>query len=90
MILPRFPGKHYLDQLNLILNLLGTPSKEDLESIVNVKARAYLMAVPYKEKQPWHQLYPNANRHALDLLDKVKFSIKTEVPYIRINLVMFL
>lgn len=36
---PIFPGKHYLDQLNHILGVLGSPSKEDLECIINEKVR---------------------------------------------------
>lgn len=32
-----FPGKHYLDQLNHILGILGSPSAEDLECIINDK-----------------------------------------------------
>lgn len=34
---PIFPGKHYLDQLNHILGVLGSPSSEDLECIINDK-----------------------------------------------------
>lgn len=34
---PLFPGKHYLDQLNHILGILGSPSAEDLECIINDK-----------------------------------------------------
>ncbi|RZF33733.1 hypothetical protein LSTR_LSTR017443 [Laodelphax striatellus] len=34
---PIFPGKHYLDQLNHILGVLGSPSAEDLECIINEK-----------------------------------------------------
>lgn len=37
-----FPGKHYLDQLNHILGVLGSPSPEDLECIINEKVRLYL------------------------------------------------
>ena len=36
---PLFPGKHYLDQLNHILGVLGSPSQEDLECIINDKVR---------------------------------------------------
>jgi serine/threonine protein kinase len=36
---PLFPGKHYLDQLNRILNVIGTPSEKDLASIQNEKVR---------------------------------------------------
>ncbi|KAF7257201.1 hypothetical protein EG68_05901 [Paragonimus skrjabini miyazakii] len=66
-----FPGKHYIDQLNLILEVLGSPCKSDLESISNYKARAYLEQLPFRPKVPWSQLYPYASVKALDLLDKL-------------------
>ncbi|CAH8543052.1 unnamed protein product [Heterobilharzia americana] len=66
-----FPGKHYIDQLNLILQVLGSPTKEDFETIVNLKARAYLESLPHRTKVPWKQLYPYASESALDLLDKL-------------------
>ena len=90
---PIFPGKHYLDQLNHILGILGSPSKEDLACIINEKvsrldasqrnrddfsfciflfqARSYLQSLPYKPKIPWTRLYPSADEHALDLLEKM-------------------
>ena len=36
---PIFPGKHYLDQLNHILGVLGSPNTEDLNCIINDKVR---------------------------------------------------
>jgi mitogen-activated protein kinase 1/3 len=36
---PLFPGKHYLDQLNLILAVVGSPSQEDLQCIINEKVQ---------------------------------------------------
>ncbi|XP_045134616.1 mitogen-activated protein kinase 1-like [Portunus trituberculatus] len=68
---PLFPGKHYLDQLNHILGILGSPCQEDLECIINEKARSYLQSLPYKPKVPWTKLYSNADAKALDLLDKM-------------------
>lgn len=91
---PIFPGKHYLDQLNHILGVLGSPSPDDLECIINEKvrisalihilfnptfiislncfqARSYLQSLPFKPKVPWVRLFPNANKNALDLLDKM-------------------
>ncbi|PIO68814.1 hypothetical protein TELCIR_09384 [Teladorsagia circumcincta] len=38
---PLFPGKHYIDQLNLILCALGSPSHEDLQFIFNMKIDGY-------------------------------------------------
>ncbi|XP_007953642.2 mitogen-activated protein kinase 1 [Orycteropus afer afer] len=58
---PIFPGKHYLDQLNHILGILGSPSQEDLNCIINLKARNYLLSLPHKNKVPWNRLFPNAD-----------------------------
>ena len=40
---PIFPGKHYLDQLNHIMGVLGSPSQEDLQSILNDKVNCIQM-----------------------------------------------
>lgn len=68
---PLFPGKHYLDQLNHILGILGSPGQEDLDCILNEKARGYIQSLPYKPKVPWNRLFPRADPKALDLLDKM-------------------
>ncbi|KTG00223.1 hypothetical protein cypCar_00026105 [Cyprinus carpio] len=78
---PIFPGKHYLDQLNHILGILGSPSQEDLNCIINIKARNYLLSLPLRCKVPWNRLFPNADPKALDLLDKML----TFNPYKRIE-----
>lgn len=46
---PIFPGKHYLDQLNHILGVLGSPSREDLDCIINEKVR-FLLTCPVPAK----------------------------------------
>lgn len=43
---PLFAGKDYIDQLKLIIKLLGSPSDADLSFISSVKARAYIKALP--------------------------------------------
>ncbi|XP_075920587.1 mitogen-activated protein kinase 1-like [Petromyzon marinus] len=68
---PLFPGKHYLDQLNQILAVLGSPSAGDLSCIMNPKARNYIQSLPGKPKVEWRKLYPSASADALDLLDKM-------------------
>uniref|UniRef100_U3F8E1 Mitogen-activated protein kinase n=2 Tax=Micrurus TaxID=8634 RepID=U3F8E1_MICFL len=68
---PIFPGKHYLDQLNHILGILGSPSQDDLNCIINTKARNYLQSLPPKPKVPWAKLFSKADSKALDLLDKM-------------------
>eukprot|EP00096_Caligus_rogercresseyi_P006665 TRINITY_DN2335_c0_g1_i1.p1 TRINITY_DN2335_c0_g1~~TRINITY_DN2335_c0_g1_i1.p1 ORF type:complete len:410 (+),score=120.09 TRINITY_DN2335_c0_g1_i1:251-1480(+) len=78
---PIFPGKHYLDQLNHILSILGSPSTEDLECIINEKARNYLKTLNFKPKVAWSKLYPEADPKALDLLE----AMLTFNPHRRIN-----
>lgn len=68
---PLFPGKHYLDQLSLILNILGSPSEEDLQSIVNDKARSYIQTLAPANRMAWTSIFSGANAQALDLLDKM-------------------
>ena len=41
---PLFPGKHYLNQLSLILNVVGTPSPDDMKCIHNEKVRRQMRA----------------------------------------------
>jgi mitogen-activated protein kinase 1/3 len=79
---PLFPGKHYLDQLNHILNVIGSPNEADLTCIRNEKARSYLMGLPFKPVVPWQRLYPKADIKALDILDKML----TFNPYKRISI----
>jgi len=51
--------------------VLGSPSREDLNCIINEKARAYLVSLPEKKQVPWKSLYARADERALDLLDKM-------------------
>lgn len=38
-----FPGDNYLNQIKLILEVLGSPTDEDLEFITNQHAKSYVM-----------------------------------------------
>lgn len=46
---PLFPGKNYLDQLNLIVSTLGKPSDEELGFVTQDNARAYISKMPATE-----------------------------------------
>lgn len=41
--------------------ILGSPSQEDLNCIINIKARNYLLSLPLRCKVPWNRLFPNAD-----------------------------
>ncbi len=64
-------GENYLDQINRIIAVLGSPSSEDLSYIQNKGAREFVMKFPKKNKVCFSKLFPKANPSALDLLDKI-------------------
>jgi len=55
--------------LQCIVEILGTPSEEDMDFITSEKARKFLHSQGHKEKVPWTRLFPHANPRALDLLE---------------------
>lgn len=68
---PLFKGRDYVDQLNQILSILGTPDDETLRRIGSDRALMYIRSLPKTPKIPFSQLYPKATPLALDLLEKL-------------------
>lgn len=68
---PLFPGKNVVHQLDLMSDLLGTPSPESLSRIRNEKARRYLSSMRKKPPVPFSQKFPNADPLALRLLERL-------------------
>ncbi|OEL31654.1 Mitogen-activated protein kinase 14, partial [Dichanthelium oligosanthes] len=68
---PLFPGKNVVHQLDIITDLLGTPSPEAISRIRNEKARRYLSTMRRKKPIPFMQKFPNADPLALNLLERM-------------------
>jgi len=68
---PIFPGKDYINQLKLIVNVLGSPDEDDLEFIESQKARSYIKSLPVTSHASLQRLYPRANPSSISLLDKM-------------------
>jgi len=68
---PLFPGDDYIKQMNLIFGVLGTPTEDDYEFISNDKALDYIKGLKKKDPVPFKDIYPKANPHALDLMQKM-------------------
>lgn len=68
---PIFPGKDYVQQLNLITKVIGSPTEADMGFVTSEKARRYLRSLPRCPRSDFRQLYPQADAQALDLLDKM-------------------
>ncbi|XP_047947077.1 mitogen-activated protein kinase 19-like isoform X3 [Salvia hispanica] len=69
---PLFPGKSVVHQLDLITDLLGTPSVDTISGVRNEKARKYLMDMRKKRSVPFTEKFPNAaDPSALKLLQRL-------------------
>ncbi|KAJ2499002.1 mitogen activated protein kinase [Coemansia sp. RSA 1972] len=68
---PLFKGRDYVDQLNQILQILGTPDDATLSRIGSERAQMYIRSLPYMPKVPWERIFPNATPVALDLLERL-------------------
>ena len=67
---PIFPGKGYLEQIDQIIDICGSPKEEDMKGIE--KAITYVKNMPHKEKKTFfkgQENYPNPL--AIDLLEKL-------------------
>ncbi|KAI5072438.1 hypothetical protein GOP47_0012544 [Adiantum capillus-veneris] len=68
---PLFPGKNVVHQLELITDLLGTPSPEAVKKICNEKARCCLASMPNKAPVAFATKFPSADPAALSLLERL-------------------
>ncbi|KAL2619847.1 hypothetical protein R1flu_000052 [Riccia fluitans] len=68
---PIFPGKDYIHQLKLIINIIGSPEENDLHFINSQKARSYIRSLPFQPRVSLARLYPRANPLAINLIDRM-------------------
>ncbi|CAK0762678.1 Mitogen-activated protein kinase 17 [Coccomyxa viridis] len=68
---PLFPGRNVVHQLELITDLLGTPSAEVIAKVRNEKARRFLLNMRRKPGVNLEQYFPKADRGALRLLKRM-------------------
>lgn len=68
---PLFPGKNVVHQLDLMTDMLGSPSPETVQRVRNEKARRYLSTMRKKLPMPFLQKFPNADPLAIRLLERM-------------------
>ena len=54
---PLFRGKDYVDQLNQILMILGTPPESTLQRIGSHRAQNYVRSLPITRKASYEELF---------------------------------
>jgi mitogen-activated protein kinase 1/3 len=62
-------GKH--DQLNMIFNLLGTPSEADLDQLEREDARRYVRCFTPREGTGLRQRFPHIEEASMDILERM-------------------
>ncbi|GLJ47031.1 hypothetical protein SUGI_0992890 [Cryptomeria japonica] len=68
---PLFPGKNVVHQLDLMTDLLGTPSPETIARVRNEKAKRYLNGMRKKQPISFVQKFPGTDPLALKLLERL-------------------
>lgn len=68
---PLFPGDNYLHQLQLITEILGSPSEVDLHFVRSDAARSFMLRLPRYEAIPLAKLFPHVRGPCLDLLARM-------------------
>ncbi|KAK6935972.1 Protein kinase domain [Dillenia turbinata] len=68
---PLFPGKDYVQQLGLIMQLLGSPEDSDLGFLRSDNARKYVKQLPHFPKQSFKGKFPKMSPEAIDLAEKM-------------------
>lgn len=66
-----FPGTDHIHQLNLIMEILGTPCDEFMNKISSESARNYIQSLPPLKKKDFKEVFKGANPLAIDLLEKM-------------------
>mmetsp|Transcript_1155 Transcript_1155/g.2359 ORF Transcript_1155/g.2359 Transcript_1155/m.2359 type:complete len:520 (-) Transcript_1155:87-1646(-) len=68
---PLFPGRNVVHQLELITDLLGTPSPDVIAKVRNEKARRFLQNMRKKPGVPFEEHFPHADKGALMMLKRL-------------------
>ncbi len=69
---PIFPGNNFLEQLHLIIDVIGTPCDADIDSIKHENARTYVRThLMNKPRRAMSELFPGVDPLLCDLLDKM-------------------
>ena len=66
-----FPGDNYIEQINLIIELCGTPDEETMELITNEYAKKYLQGLPKCKRVPLSNIIKYENSKCIDLIEKM-------------------
>lgn len=59
------------DQLNIILEVIGTPNEENLSELTNPRAVHYIKSFKRREKRPFKMMFSGCNDEEIQVLEKM-------------------
>jgi len=60
-----------VDQMQVIFDVIGSPTEGEIAKITDEKARKYLRNLPQRKKKNLERMFPGIDRHADDLMIKL-------------------
>jgi mitogen-activated protein kinase 15 len=67
---PMFPGTSTLNQLERVMEISGRPTEADKAAIQSPHAATMLDSIPAMKQKSLTELYPQASKDAIDLMEK--------------------
>lgn len=64
-----FPGNDSKDCIRIMVEVLGSPTEEEMEFIRNESVKQFIRNQPVSPKGNWRLKFPNVNQECLDLMD---------------------
>ncbi|XP_043797205.1 mitogen-activated protein kinase p38b-like isoform X3 [Apis laboriosa] len=77
-----FPGTDHIHQLNLIMEILGTPRDEFMQKISSESARNYIQSLPPLKKKNFKDVFRGANPLELDAEKRITAEQALAHPYL--------
>lgn len=68
---PLFPGRDYIHQLNVVTDILGVPSKDELAMVKTPEALHFMMSMPPKPKVSLRTLLPSMSVAMVDFIERM-------------------
>jgi len=68
---PIFPGTSTLNQIEKVLELIGTPKPEDIDSVDSQHTKTILNSIKITKKRSFSSMFAGASEDALDLLRRL-------------------
>jgi mitogen-activated protein kinase 1/3 len=68
---PLLPGQSNVNMLTLIVELLGSPSLDDVRQVTNASARTFLDSLPRCVKKDFRKVFEGCDTQAIDLVESM-------------------